>query len=362
MRVAVAMSGGVDSAVAAAFLREEGHEVIAITLRLADLSACGLGASRCCSPGDLEIAGRVAWQLGISHTIIDMADAFRGEVLGPFVDAYLAGETPSPCARCNARVKLGGLVELLGDLGADALATGHYARLVDVGPERHLLRGLDKAKDQSYFLFELGREHLNRLIFPLGSMGKDEVRRRARELGLPNAARSDSQEVCFVPEGGSYLDVLARLAPERLPEGGEIIDTSGRVIGQHDGVHHFTIGQRRGIGVADRRRLYVVGIEPTSRRVIVGDQSEAGRHRLELREVNWLAVKRPATLTVAVQVRSRHRAQPARITFHDEGRATVEFEEPCPAPAAGQAAVCYDGDRVLGGGWIDSTASTSSAG
>ena len=352
MRIAVAMSGGVDSAVAAALLVREGHDVVGVTLQLADLSADGLGVSRCCAPIDVEMARAVAGRLGISHHVLDMTGAFREGVLEPFVESYLAGETPLPCARCNARVKFGELLRVIGRFGSEALATGHYARIAGGGDGPALLRGRSPAKDQSYFLFGLKREQLARVRFPLGELTKDEVRAVARGLGLPNSARRDSQEVCFVPEGGSYTDVLERLAPERLPGAGEIVDLDGRVVGRHRGFHRFTVGQRRGLGVAGKDRLYVVEVRPSSNRVVVGRAEDASNRRLRVREINWLAPTPPGPVTAEVQVRSRHRPQPATVAPGPEGSAQVDFVEPVHAAAPGQAAVFYEGDRVLGGGWI----------
>ncbi|MFH1178001.1 MAG: tRNA 2-thiouridine(34) synthase MnmA [Acidobacteriota bacterium] len=357
MRVVVAMSGGVDSAVAAAVLLRQGHDVMGVTLRLADLSAAGLGVSRCCAPSDIETARRVAWELAFPHQVLDLKAVFHERVLQPFLDSYLTGETPLPCARCNSAVKLGRLLELAPGLGVEAVATGHYARLepgADGGPV--LLRGIDRNKDQSYFLFELTREQLRAVMFPLGEMSKEEVRALARELGLPNASRPESQEVCFVPEEGSYVDVLERLVPgERLPGRGEVVDAGGRVLGEHAGFHRFTVGQRRGIGVAAPERLYVVGLDPAHNRVIVGRKEEALRGSLELRDVNWLAPRPGAPIEARVQIRSRHEPACATVIPGPGGAARVDFAAPVLAPAPGQAAVFYNGDRLLGGGWIVAT-------
>jgi tRNA-specific 2-thiouridylase len=356
MRVVVAMSGGVDSAVAASLLARSGHEVVGVTLQLADLSSKGLGVSRCCSGSDVEMARAVAALLGIPHYVLDMETSFRRAVLDPFVDSYLAGETPLPCAHCNARVKFGDLMEIAEQFGATALATGHYARLERESGTVALLRGRDRAKDQSYFLFGLNREQLEQTLFPLGELSKEDVRVLARELGLPNAERRDSQEVCFVPEGGSYVHVLEKLAPERLPGEGELVDRDGRVLGRHGGHHRFTVGQRRGLGVSNGRRLYVVEVRPRDNRVVIGGQEDAFRKTLLLRELNWLVARNGRAIQGEVQIRSRHQPAPATVRLSEGRTAEVEFAEPVPSPAPGQAAVCYQGDRLLGGGWITSTA------
>lgn len=355
MRVLVALSGGVDSAVAAARLAAQGHEVVGATLRLGDLAACGLGASRCCSPGDLERAARVCWQLAIPHHVVEAGEAFRREVLDPFVAAYLAARTPSPCVRCNSRVKLAALAPLAEALGAEAVATGHYARVAPAADGTPALwRGRDRAKDQSYFLFELERAQLARLVLPLGDARKHEVRAEAATLGLASAAQPDSQEICFVPGGGSYAEVLAVLAGDRLPPAGEIVDTAGTVLGRHRGLHRYTVGQRRRLGVAAGRRLYVVALDAERNRVVVGEERELRKTRLRLTQVSWLAGEPPdAGVSCAVQVRSSARPAPGRVVAQGGGRALVVLDGEVTAPAPGQAAVFYDGDRVLGGGWIE---------
>lgn len=354
MRIVVALSGGVDSAVAAARLAARGHDVIGATLRLGDLAACGLGASRCCSPGDLERAARVCWQLGIPHHVVEAGEAFQRAVLEPFVASYLAARTPSPCVRCNTRVKLAALLELADALGAEWVATGHYARVAPGGDGAPgLWRGRDRDKDQSYFLFELERRHLARLVLPLGDALKREVRGEAASLGLVSAAQPDSQEICFVPPGGSYGDVLAALAPDRLPPAGDIVDTDGRVLGRHRGLHLYTVGQRQGLGIATGRRLYVVALDAERQRLVVGEERDVQKLRLQLVEVSWLTEVVPAgAVPCAVQVRSRARPVAGTVEMRSDASAVVELDEPVTAPAPGQAAVFYNDERVLGGGWI----------
>lgn len=351
MKVIVAMSGGVDSAVACALLAREGHQVMGVTLHLADLSRVGLGVSRCCSLDDVATARAVCELLGVPHYVVNMEDTFQREVLGLFVEGYLSGQTPSPCVRCNSRVKFGELLRIAETFGADAVASGHYAR-VRRGEhgELQLLRGVDREKDQSYFLFEVTQEQLQRVIFPLGDMTKPQVRALATELGLPNAQKPDSQEVCFVPQGKTYREVLAKLAGPRLPGPGEVVDEEGHVLGHHPGFVGFTVGQRRGLGVASGRRLYAVAVKPGENRVVVGEAPSLGKSFLEVREVNWL-ITPPASLEVEVQVRSRHRPQAALVELKGLS-VLVRFREPVFAPAPGQAAVFYQGERVVGGGFI----------
>jgi tRNA-uridine 2-sulfurtransferase len=353
MKALVAMSGGVDSSVAAARLLAQGHQVEGVTLRLADLSSCGLSFSRCCSPGDVERAARTCWQLGIGHRVIEVGREFRAAVVDPFVTSYLEGATPSPCPRCNSAVKLGPLIDMARAEGFDAVATGHYAvaRAAETG-EPALWAATHLEKDQSYFLFELALAHLSGLLLPLGELAKHEVRREALSLGLPSAAEPDSQEVCFVPRGGSYLDVLDALAGDRLPPAGEIVDLDGRRLGPHSGVHRFTIGQRRGLAVSGRAPLYVVAIDARDNRVVVGPRDALLRHRVLLHTVNWLLPDPPERFEALVKVRARHGAARAFVRRTADGTAEVRFPEGVSAPAPGQAAVFYADQRVLGGGWI----------
>jgi len=347
-RVVVAMSGGVDSSVAAALLVEQGCEVIGVTMHLAGAS------SRCCSLEDADDARRVAERLGIPFYVANWAERFRAEVIEPFADAYLAGRTPIPCVACNRRFKFHHLLARAEALGADRVATGHYARIArdpDTG-ERRLLRARDAAKDQSYFLFDLGPAQLPRIEFPLGELEKTEVRARARELGLATAEKPESQEICFVPDG-DYAGLVAAVRPGRVPGEGEIVDGAGRVLGRHPGVQHFTVGQRRGLGLAAGRRLYVTAVDAPRNRVVVGPEEELGAAVAALEGVSWIAGRPPgAALRARVRVRHRHEGAPATVLPGPDGRAEARFDEPVRAVAPGQAAVFYAGDEVLGGGWI----------
>lgn len=332
----------------------QGHEVIGVTLRLADLTPHGLAVSRCCSPNAMAAAAQAADRLGIPHLVVDSEGLFEREVIRPFIDEYLSGRTPSPCVRCNSRVKFSELFELAESLAADAVATGHYARVRRRGDGTvGLCRAADPRRDQSYFLFELTAAQLSRVLFPLGEMEKGAVRRLAERLGLASAFRRDSQEVCFVPEGRSYVEVIEALASERAPGPGLIVKESGEVLGRHGGVHRFTVGQRRGLGLGGGERRYVVAVEAKTGRVVVGDRDAASRREISVSGVVWPAAAPAFPIEVEVQVRSRH--EPARATVVPLAgeRASVRFEAPVLAPAPGQAAVFYRGDEVVGGGWID---------
>jgi tRNA-specific 2-thiouridylase len=343
--VVVALSGGVDSATAAGLLVEAGHSVVGVTMRLYD--AAGTSASiggRCCGPRDVEDARRVAAHLGIPFYVADYADEFRARVMDDFVDEYARGRTPNPCVRCNQHIKFTPLLRRARALGAGALATGHYARIVDGPDGPRLARARDPHKDQSYFLFNMPREALSFVRFPLGEQTKDEVRAHARRLGLPNCDKPESQEICFVPDG-DYAGFVGRHADVA---GGEIVDGRGRVLGHHDGVHHFTVGQRRGLGVAAAEPIYVVSVDALARRVIVGGAAELAQRRITVEDARWSG---PLPERAAVQIRYRHRAQPATLRPLGE-TVDVEFDAPERAPAPGQAAVFYDGDVVVGGGFI----------
>jgi tRNA-specific 2-thiouridylase len=349
-RVVVAMSGGVDSSVAAALLVEQGYEVVGITLKLS------ASASRCCSLEDAEDARRVAECLGIRFFVANYTDQFRREVVEPFADAYLAGETPIPCVACNGRLKFGRLLERARALGAHRVATGHYARLARAAPNANgnrwqLWRGRDRRKDQSYFLFDLDQARLARLVFPVGALTKEEVRERARSLGLATADKPESQEICFVPDG-DYARVVESVRPDAVPGRGTIVDEAGAVLGEHRGIHHFTIGQRRGLGVAQGARRYVKAIDPTRNEITVAPAERLRSRGARVGRVCWIdGAGPPPDGAVEVQVRYRHRAAPARLAPHADG-VEVWFDEPVSAVTPGQAAVFYAGDRVLGGGWI----------
>lgn len=352
-RVVVAMSGGVDSSVTAALLARAGFEVVGITLQLYDHGAATGKKGACCAGQDVRDAARVAERLQIPHYVLDYEARFRAAVIEDFAESYRRGETPIPCIRCNERIKFRDLLATAKDLGADALATGHYARRIagSDGPELHCAR--DPARDQSYFLSRTTREELNFLRFPLGGLAKDETRALARELDLPVADKPDSQDICFVPQG-SYAEIVTRLRPE-AGEPGEIVDPSGRVLGRHDGIAHFTIGQRKGLGIAAPEPLYVLRIEAETRRVVVGPKSALAQTRVPIAELNWLgpALGNGAGLPVMAKLRSAQ--PPIAATLHagpSDREAELALDEPAGAVAPGQAAVLYDGERVLGGGWI----------
>ena len=349
-RVVVAMSGGVDSSVAAALLAEEGYETVGVTLRLHGEEPGG--ARTCCAGRDIADARQVAETVGIPHYVLDYESRFRTDVVEAFADSYARGETPVPCVSCNQTVKFRDLLETARGLGADALATGHYVRRVDGAGGPELRRAADRGRDQSYFLFATTPAQIEYLRFPLGGMTKDEVRGNAGRLGLPVVAKPDSQDICFVP-GRDYGEVVRRIRPGAI-DPGDIVHVDGRVLGRHDGIVDFTVGQRRGLGLGgDDGRLYVVRIEPEARRVVVGPASALGRDAFSLGGVNWLGASAGADgVRVNVKLRSMQTPEPAAVRLQDGGRARVTLDRPARAVAPGQACVFYDGDRLLGGGWI----------
>eukprot|EP01013_Petalomonas_cantuscygni_P010169 TRINITY_DN23179_c0_g1_i1.p1 TRINITY_DN23179_c0_g1~~TRINITY_DN23179_c0_g1_i1.p1 ORF type:complete len:395 (-),score=96.26 TRINITY_DN23179_c0_g1_i1:1061-2245(-) len=356
-RVVAAMSGGVDSSVVAAMLKAQGYDVIGITLQLYDHGAAIEKKGACCAGQDIHDARNVSDQVGIPHYVLDYESKFREQVMEDFADTYLAGSTPIPCIRCNQTVKFSDLLKTARDLGADCLATGHYIRRTDgdTGPELH--RAADASRDQSYFLFATTAEQLDYLRFPLGDLPKTQVRELADQFNLPVASKPDSQDICFVPEG-SYATVVEKLRPG-AGRGGEIVHLDGRVLGEHNGVIHYTIGQRRGLGVATGDPLYVVKIDAPSRRVIVGPREALMTSGLLLEELNWLGegsleAAADAGSPVLVRVRSTRPPVPARLGWSD-GVPVIWFDDPEEGVARGQAAVLYDAEgstRILGGGFI----------
>jgi tRNA-specific 2-thiouridylase len=351
-RVVVAMSGGVDSSCTAALLVEAGHEVIGVTLQLYDHGAASGRKGACCAGQDIHDARRVAERLDFPHYVLDFEGRFRERVIADFVDSYAAGRTPIPCVRCNQRVKFADLLQIARDLGAAALATGHYVRRSAGRGGAELHAAADQRRDQSYFLFATTRAQLDFLRFPLGGLAKERTREVAARFGLPVAAKPDSQDICFVPQG-NYARLVERLRPDAaLP--GEIVHLDGRVLGRHAGILGFTVGQRRGLAVAAGERLYVVRLEPAARRVVVGPKSALACAAAELSDVNWLGEGPLPEAGVALAVRHRAQEPAVAATLNAAGpdSAQVRFSTPQLAVAPGQACVFYQGTRVLGGGWI----------
>jgi len=351
-RIVVAMSGGVDSSVAAVLLREQGHDVIGISLRLAAEAGEGGKSSGCCSIDDFRDAARVADRLDMPHYVLDMREPFRRNVIEPFIDAYASGRTPSPCILCNREIKLGLLRTRARELGAEFVATGHYARRELRDGRYRLLRARDLAKDQSYFLFEMTQADLAHTLFPIGDLEKAEVREIARRHALPVADKPESQEICFVPDG-RYADFVARNAADRIRPG-TIRDEDGRELGSHDGVHRFTIGQRRGLGVSAAEPLYVTAVDAETATVVVATRERLGRSGFFADGARWTSGHAEAAGSrVEVRIRHRQRPVPARV-YPDEsnGRLEVRFDAPEAAVTPGQAAVLYRDDEVLGGAWI----------
>lgn len=367
-RVVVAMSGGVDSSVVAALLYEEGYDVVGVTLQLYDhgaaVSAGGVVRSKtCCAGQDIYDARRVAENCGFPHYVLDYETNFRESVIEDFADSYLRGETPIPCVKCNQSVKFRDLLATAKDLGADCMATGHYIRRV-IGEDgrAYVLRGAEEGKDQSYFLFATTQEQLDYLRFPLGAWSKDVTRNHAQRLGLLNAEKPDSQDICFVPHG-DYTKVVKKIRPH-AEKAGDIVHVDGRIVGKHEGIIHYTIGQRKGIGIGggvteNNAPLYVVALDPEKNQVIVGAKEDLGRNTLLLKDCNWLIennnlreLKGCPFLPVTVKFRSVMKPTPATLNTETN---EIKLENQHFGISAGQAAVCYIGDRMIGGGWISTT-------
>jgi tRNA-specific 2-thiouridylase len=356
MRIVVAMSGGVDSSVAAALLAEQGHDVIGVSMQLYDQREGQTSFGSCCSIDDLHDARRVAAAIGIPHYIMNFERQFDEQVVSNFVREYASGRTPLPCAHCNSDLKFATLAEHARGFDADVVATGHYARVERDRPTgRYLLRrGVDRSKDQAYFLFSLTQDQLARAAFPVGDLPKDLVRAHARRLHLPVADKPDSQEICFIPDNDYAAFVTGRSPDTARP--GVVVDEDGRVLGGHDGIHHFTVGQRKGLGLAaspSRAPMYVLALEPAEGRVIVGPKASLERTTLTASSVNWILGEPDGSLRVTAQIRHRHQAAPAAVRSLGECRAEVVFETPQIAVTPGQAVVFFDEDVVVGGGWID---------
>jgi len=366
MKIAVAMSGGVDSSAAAAILKDQGHELVGFTMQLWNqrrgLSVDENGdplPSRCCSLDDVYDARRVAEELGFPFYVVNLEREFERDVVAPFVASYLKGETPIPCVSCNSRLKFASLDRLAASLGCEKVATGHYARVdYDSATNRYrLLRGRNPQKDQSYFLWELTQDQLSRALFPLGEMSKPEVREVARQSQLAVAEKKESQEICFVPDGdyAGFIDryLEAEDTSEQIPGRGELVDSQGEIVGTHEGIHRYTVGQRRGIGISAERPLYVLSIDASKNQVTVGTQEELPGGEFTAAGVNWISLDSPTEPVCAeVRIRYRHEAAPATITAVAEGRVHVSFDEPQRAITPGQATVFYRGDEVVGGAWI----------
>ena len=355
-RVMVAMSGGVDSSVAAGLMVEAGYDVIGFTMKLRDATPEEMGGQKgsCCSPDDLMDARIACDTLGIPHYVVDYREVFKSAVIDPFAESYLNGRTPNPCVNCNDKVKFAPLLERAKALEADYLVTGHYAQIKEnaIG-QKALFRGADPEKDQSYFLFGMSQEALDMTLFPLGHMVKDEVREQAQRLGLPNWDKADSEDICFVPQG-NYAEVIEKVVgKEKVPQSGPIVDLLGKKVGMHNGLHHYTIGQRRGVGVSTGERVYVIDIKPETKTLVVGPSESLLAQGLRalncrFRDQSSLIGMRD----VIAQIRYRNRGVHAQLISRGEA-AEVYFSQPQSAVTPGQAVVFYEDDEVIGGGWIE---------
>jgi tRNA-specific 2-thiouridylase len=362
--VAIAMSGGVDSSTVAAVLQEQGHAIVGLTMqlwnqrRLPELQGHGPQQHRCCSLDDVYDAKRVAQHLNFPHYVVNFEEQFEQRVVRPFVEQYLAGRTPIACTNCNTDVKFEPLLRMARQIGAERLATGHYARIRknEQTGRWELSRARDRSKDQSYFLWGLTQEQLSRSVFPLGQMTKEEVRALARRTNLPVAEKPESMELCFVPTGDyvQFIQAYSKDAGISFPTGeGEIVTEDGAVVGRHNGVHNFTIGQRKGLGFAAGKPLYVLSIDPQENRVVVGDDHSLRKTSFEVQGVNWVSIEQPpGPVRAGVKIRHKHEPAAATVDPMDATNAQVTFDDPQRAITPGQAAVFYDGERVLGGAWI----------
>lgn len=349
------MSGGVDSSAAAALLLEQGYDVVGITLKLWPQDCVSRAEDKCCGPQAVMDARSVCHKLGIPYYLIDEADAFQKQVIHYFAEEYKAGRTPNPCVMCNEKLKFGALLDRARQLGGEFVATGHFARVEPSADGSRVLlkKGCDSRKDQSYFLFSLRQEQLARVLFPLGEKSKQDAREVARECQLKTADKEESMEICFVPDNdyGKFLSTARLASPHR----GEIVDLTGRVLGHHQGVEFFTVGQRKGLGISSPRPLYVIELDAAANRVVVGEDSDLERDEFRLERCNWIPFEAPPKeLRVSAKIRYHHPGTPATVRPLPQGRATVKLDVPQRAVTPGQACVFYDGDLVVGGGWIAS--------